>query len=621
MSLFYDFIKKDFRLIGGIVFVLFSYWFILLVFHPYQLVQFFETYSLGLFLAVFLMFFLTFKLPRHASILLGLGFTLAILALTLDFKWETGYSDNFLIGGILPYKDAKNYFLGTNLIFNGLPLEKAGQATERPLFPGFLSSIFLFTGANLKLSLAILAQFAGVGLYYSSRRVFHSFGALSASLYSSLLFLYIQPWIGYTMSEIFGFTMGCVAFSLLWFVAEKNNWRNLVVGLVVLLIAVSARAGAFFIFPLLVVWVGWIYRGGNRFSVKASIYTFILIIAVYLSINTLFPRLVGVPKDSSFGNFAYAIYGQVRGGTGWHSAIEDLGTRDPNIVYQAAFDFFREHPLSLLIGFVKSYRDFFLPGHSTIFPFAISGHPTWEAYVIWFGTMGILLLGLYRLIKRIRMNLSSFILVGFVGMFLSIPFLPPVDGGGRFYASTVPFFFVVPAIGLSYTTQGKHSFNQHMPSRLFRSGAVVLILLTVISPLLIYFSAEPPKSSGISSCALHQEEYRIQIYPDSYLNFIQNESKDCGISPNICINDFRENNAEFKIDDFYQEVYAMAKTGEENFRLIPTINMLDRKFHYFFVEESAINEIAYHETISGCAVEVRTKNQSIYVIKSVSLYE
>ena len=78
------------------------------------------------------------------------------------------------------------------------------------------------------------------------------------------------------------------------------------------------------------------FRGAKRFSLLAVILTLAALAAGYFVANTLYPRLVGVPDGSSFSNFAYTLYGQVRGGAGWHSAIDELGTRDPSVVYQTA---------------------------------------------------------------------------------------------------------------------------------------------------------------------------------------------------------------------------------------------------------------------------------------------
>lgn len=602
----------------SIAFVFLIYWIVLFIRLPIGFTRIFQGYSLILSVFVLITYYFSYKLPGHAGILTGMGFTLLILAFSLAHKWMSGYSDNFLIGGLLPYKDAKNFYVGSNLILNGLPLENAGQASERPLFPSFFSTLLLFSGQNLKISIAILVQLTGLGLYYSSRRVLHTFGAMSASLYSTLLFFYIQPWAGYTMSEMFGFFMGCIAFSLLWFASGTWKWPDYIIGILVLLIGVSARAGTFLIFPMLVLWLGWALRGEKKFSIKVGLYATLLILIGYFAVNSLYARIMGVPPGSSFGNFSYALYGQVHGGTGWHSAIEDLGTRDPGIVYQSAFQYFLKHPFSLLIAFAKSYRDFFVPRYSNIFPFDVYSQPLLITYTIWFVVMASLGIGLFRLLKNVKWSTAAFLLTALIGVMISIPFLPPIDGGSRFYASTVPFFFVIPAIGLSKSTDRERgTFKKEEASLGLRYSAIALMFFTLIMPILTQsFGGQSLPDAFV--CQVPHAAYIIQLNPDSYINLVQDEKTYCGITPDICLDDFLENNTEFKIDDFYQEIHSMMKESGMNIRLIPAINLIDRKFHYFYIDTTKVDMGASRQLASGCATEVLTKNQSIFIVESIS---
>ena len=593
------------------------YWTVLSLKPPDVLTRIFQGYSLGLFVFVLAVYYFTYRLPGKLSVITGLGYTLLLLAFALLYRWTSGYSDNFLIGGLLPYKDAKNFFVGSNLILNGMPLVNAGQATERPLFPSFFSSVLLLSGGNLKISIAILVNFVGLGLYASSRRVFHSFGALAASLYSTLLFFYIQPWAGYTMSEPFGFLMGCVALYILWPAARQLKRLDLIIGLLVLLIAVSARAGTFLIFPILAIWVGWAFRNDKRFSVKAGVITLLVIVIGYFTVNTLYARIMGVPEGSSFGNFAYALYGQVRGGTGWHTAIEELGTRNPAVVYKAAFDFFTRHPLSLLIGVAKSYRDFSLPGYSNIFSFDVAGQPVWITYIMWFVFIALLFLGLFRLIRNTRNNAASFLLAGFLGVVLSIPFLPPIDGGSRFYASTVPFFFVIPVIGLSKSPDWEQADSERPSSQMGRYGSLALILLTLILPILTSTFSKKIVPGAVA-CQPAQEAFVIRANPGSYIDLVQEENTSCGLAPKICFDDFLENNTELHIDDFYQQLYSLASTSQNNMRILPTLNLLDGNFHYFVITDRQELEISSQKLLSGCATRILTENQRIFLIESIS---
>jgi hypothetical protein len=346
-----------------------------------------------LFVFTLLLYYLSLRLRGNIGVLVSLGLTMALFALVLSYKWTSGFSDNFMIGGLLPYKDAKNYYLGADLILHGLPMEKAGQATERPLFPGFLSSILMLTGQNLKIAVAVIAQLAAIGLYLSAQQIRQSMGALPASLYITLMYFYIQPLIGYTLSELLGFTLGCLGFVLTWHASHNLKWFDLLPGLITLLVAASARAGAFFIFPILVIWAGWIFRGEKRFSIKAAGYAFLIVSVGYFLVNAAYAQWLGIPSGSAFGNFSYALYGQVRGGTGWHSAIEELGTRNPPAIYRAALQFFLEHPLSLFIGFAQAYRDFFLPGNQSIFAFRSRWLAERGKLVLWVGTIVLLLDG------------------------------------------------------------------------------------------------------------------------------------------------------------------------------------------------------------------------------------
>src|SRR5215208_2361384 len=123
-----------------------------------ELSRYFHVFSPILFLAIITLYYGAFSARGMGRVVLPLALTMTLVALSLSYMWTSGFSDNFLIGGLLPYKDAKNYFFGVNLLLNGLPMLNAGQATERPLFPGFLASLLMFTGRNLQLAIAMMVQ-------------------------------------------------------------------------------------------------------------------------------------------------------------------------------------------------------------------------------------------------------------------------------------------------------------------------------------------------------------------------------------------------------------------------------------------------------------------------------
>jgi hypothetical protein len=544
---------------------------------------------------------------------------MALFALTLSYVWTSGFSDNFIIGGLLPYKDAKNFYLGAELIRYGLPVVRAGQATERPLFPSFLAAVLFFTGQNLKLTIGIIVQLMGVGLFVAARQIRNSFGALAGAIFTAFLYFYIMPWVGYTMSESLGFVAGCFAFSLLWLTAARLNWIDLLLGLLTLLVAVSARAGAFFIFPMLAIWAGWIRRGETRISVKAAVYVLGCIVAGYFLFNSVYSRFLGIPLGSSFSNFAYTIYGQVRGGTGWHSAIEDLGTRNPSIVYQEAWKFFREHPLSLFIGFAKAYREFFGFATGNIFPFMGEGWQYWFNLIAWLGAVTLMVIGLIRLFKDIHSRHSSLLLAGFLGTFLSIPFLPPIDGGTRFYAGTVPFFYVIPAVGISLLMKEKQpgmipDVHRRAEVMSLRFVSAAMIAFATILPAFLFVIGHKP-AHVIPQCSPDQKPFEIQVDPGSYIDLVLGGS--CTGIPEVCLDKFETNNIEKSTDDFYQELSSLIRDDNTSVRLIPGFDLLAERFRYVYISHVKLSGDPSPGLMSGCAVLISTKNQTIFQVENI----
>ena len=603
---------------GFIPFLLF--WIILTAKIPYSFTRFFSSYSLVLFGLILVAYYSSFRLPDHYRILAVCSLTMVLFALTLSYKWTSGYSSNAIIGGFLPYKDGKNYYYGTNLILSALPLGGTSNASWRPLFPGFMSSLLLLTGRNLKMTMAIIVALSGFSSYLLVRQVDKSLGALPASLYGTFLYIFIQKHIGLATSETFGFTVGCLAFLMLWRVALAPTSLHLLLGLVALLLAVSARAGTFLIFPLLIIWSGLAFRGKGRFSYRWATISLILVLIGFSCLNTAFGRLLGVEADSSFGNFAFVLYGQVRGGTGWHSAIEDLGTSDTNIVYRASWRFFREHPFSLLIGIIKAYRDFFHPFEGGIFPLRMRGQNDWLGLVTWVCAIALMFKGLNLLIRSIHLNLSSLLAAGFAGIFLSIPFLPPIDGGPRFYASTMPFFLALPAVAVcrSYTDKARVESPDEPLSResvISSLGLIVILTLTLVVPI-VTFSSQSSVSRSAPACPEEQVPFVAQFHPQSYLDILPEGQAACGIVPEICLGDFDRNGLVKTADDFYQDLLARSRSSESGIRVIPAINLLDTKFRYFIMSHDRAPDLTSSGVFSGCAIEFNTSNQRIFQVES-----
>jgi len=234
----------------------------------------------------------------------------------------------------------------------------------------------------------------------------------------------------------------------------------------------------------------------------------------------------------------------------------------------------------------------------------------------------LLLWGLIRLIQDIQSNRASLLLAGFLGIMASIPFLPPVDGGARFYASTMAFFFVLPAVGFGQLTSRIEpksiSKNDRDPEgRTSQAVSIILILTTLLVPIGLHSLGRKPHYSD-PACLSPQLPFAIQMYPGSYLDLLKDSTSPSGLTPEVRLEDFDKNNAEKENDDYYQKLLYLAKGNSTNVRIIPAIDFIEDGFHYFYASQ---NNIPTGRLITGCAIEIKTKNQSIYEIKSIAVNE
>jgi len=581
------------------------------------------SYSVGLFLLLFFLYVLSFVAESRTEIPLGLLVTLVIGGLTLLDKWGSGFSDNSLIGGLLPYKDGGNYYISAEMLLNGIRISRGGSsAAWRPLFPGFFAIFLLLTRHHLQWALALIYGWAGIGLYLASRRVARDYGILAGSLLATFLFFYLQPSIGSTMSESAGFLFGCLSFVLLWRAAQYQNAREFLAGLVVLTLALSIRAGAFFILPMLVLWAGWTFRGTGKFSMRWAGIAVLVSAAAFVTMNVIYPRLVVERGVIAFGNFAYTLFGQVRGGTGWNSAIKIVGTTDPEPIMQETLRFFRQHPLSFFIGAAKSYRDFFFT-EIGLFQFmsdpkeGLIGKLFWIAALLLFGA------GIIRAWRFWKVNpVFSFLLACLIGVFFSVPFLPPIDGGSRFYASSMVFSLALPALALPFELPIALPFQSHpLANRdkhisyfaIFSFSAVVVL---VIFPILILHFSSPSLFSA-PTCSENLRPFVVKLYPGSYLDLVK--AGDCGFAPDICMPDFIKNCTELKTDDFYQEIVSIADQ-KNALRMTLALNLLNGNAFYLIGTPEQLDISAPGQILAGCAVYIRTRTQYIYLIQSSKLY-
>ena len=287
---------------------------------------------------------------------------------------------------MLPFSDASGYYYDARRLLQGYPFE---WSARRPLFPGLLSTLLALTGDNLQVTLAMLVAFNGVAAYLLARELRETHGAAAAAVSTMVLFFFyrVDGGLGTALTENLGLPMGAIAFAVLWRSSRVRDLSGVSLGLGLLTFALMARAGAFFVLPVLVLavavafrerrpafpsatlWRGWL-------SIRAGIAAFA---AVFVSAGlTLFvSRLLSNPsgEHTAFSNFSQSLYGLVVGGKGWNQVLVDHpGAAEGAQIYSLAWQALRAHPMGIVEGSLKMWATYFRPlGPHHVFAFVQDG--------------------------------------------------------------------------------------------------------------------------------------------------------------------------------------------------------------------------------------------------------
>ncbi|NMB57656.1 MAG: hypothetical protein GYA12_00670 [Chloroflexi bacterium] len=477
--------------------------------------------------------FLVLKLPYNISRFLLLGIISAILVLPIAGLWASGQSEQYILGGIIPFSDARFYFTDSHRLLEGSVFFTG--AARRPLFTTLMSSIQWLTGQNLPLTIAVLTLILGYAMYFATYEFRTREGAIAGSVFLVLLYSYARLLLGKTLSEFAGLPLGLLALVFMLRGITRKQLKLMITGLFLLSLGLNARAGAFFILPVLALWTGWYFRKSGGLHWRSFILACLAVVLGFL-INLVAFNTYSSPDSAPFGNFSFTIYGVARGGLGWtqvfteHPETWEMPTGEQSrYIYSLTLDIIRRKPMNLVKGILSSYQTFF-------------SLDDYYGSLCWFGDQGVtgtiarigyyllMLTGLFFCIKNIKNPVRSFYLTSFIGIVLSIPFAPPIDSNRmRVYAATIPFFISIPGIGLA-------SLADHLPWEFFRPDktefpslippktlSAVLVIMMTVQPL-IPFKSTHSETPPIFSCSTGLKPVSFRILPGNHIRIVDQDS-------------------------------------------------------------------------------------------------
>ena len=434
-----------------------------------------------------------FRIPGRIGNILAFLAVAILFVLGLAGLWASGGTQSILLSGLIPLSDATNYYIDALRILNGS--EISDFSAMRPFFPGFLSLLLWLTGKNLMVAVSIITAIASVTSYLASREIQRTHGAETAVFFLMMIFLYFRHHSGTTMSESLGVPVSLLGTALLWKGISAKQKNTFLFGLVLLTLALNIRPGAMFVLSAVLLWGGFFFRGEKRFSATFFLVGAALVLAVFL-LNGLMIKTLAGPDATAFSNFSWALFGLVSGGKSWtyifeaHPEVFSLApSMQGRAVFELILDQFLQDPSLALHGALNYWRVFFSSTWYNAYAF-VAGENYWVNETARYGMYLLCGLGLLKWFRNRNDPFAGLAIAGALGVLASVPFVPPTDAYRvRLYAATIPFFILLPGIGVAFLAE-------KLPARWFQRESeqagsftvevfsIVMMVCMLLAPLL-----------------------------------------------------------------------------------------------------------------------------------------
>jgi hypothetical protein len=502
-------------------------------------------------LLLFLLLYISFRLRGPAGKTLSLTLTLALFALALAGLWATGQTQSTVLSGIVPLFDAADYY--TDALRLQVGQDFSDFSARRPLFAGFLSLLLWLTGQNLMGALALLTLLTALACYLAAREIQATHGAEVAVFVLVILFLFYRHHSGTVMSENLGLPLGTLGFALLWRGTAQTKKILFWLGLFVTTLALNARAGAFLTLPLLLLWGGWAFReAGHRFSFRFLLISAAFVFAAF-AINLVLVRLLSPPTGVPFANFSYTLYGLASGGKSWvyvfelHPELLDLPADEQSrIIYRMAFDRIRNDPGLLVKGALFNWSMLFSDTWYSAYSF-VGGEKRILRNISQWAIFVLCALGLVRWFRKPDDPLTSLAGISALGVFLSVPFLPPTDAYRmRPYAVSMILFGLLPALGLRFgmdilkLAPGGKSDEGNTRSGMLVVFTTLLVAAAIMGPLLVKGFGKLPQFAQ-ASCPQGSDRISIRFDRGTHFNILREKAPGLDWMPDFHIGRFKQN--------------------------------------------------------------------------------
>ena len=422
------------------------------------------------------------KYSTNLTVWLLLSFLL--IGSQLIYNWSGEELSYFYIGGLLPNSDAGNYYEGArDLLIEG---DLSIWSSRRPMMTTYLASILAISNFSLIYTVSIISGLAAFSVALVSASIRRTEPAAVALWAIVLIFFFYNGYVGTTLSENLGLTLGGLAFVCLWAAADNRKIHLFLLGVFFMALAQITRSGAVLVLPFLILW-GMFWLASNFRSKMIVMFGGGAVIILAFLMNRLLLLAGGGDPALAFSNFSDTLYGlsvasQLSIGA-WKQIVVDhpdvASLAEPvrsQSIYRLAFDNIISQPGTFATALFRNLQTYTISNGGLNM---VAGTKAWVLVQIP-SLLGVL--WCIRYFKNPRYVLLLFVLGGIL---LSATIVTE-DGGLRVFAATVPFSAVIAALGLRWIYRS--SFNKDLKNYIPDESQVSYEKFAVYSGVLLVIS-------------------------------------------------------------------------------------------------------------------------------------
>ncbi len=445
---------------------------------------------------------------------------------------NSGMSDQYALGGVIPWSDAFTMQLNTQRFLYG---GQMGQAVAiRPLSTIFYA-VFLRCFDNNYFALHVfLCVITAVCLIFSMEEVSRVYGSISGAFCFTILYFYIRQRFGTFMTEPYGFLCGLISCYWLMKGISGKKQIQMLTGFLFLSIGLNARPAAMFLFPAVGLWYFFVFLKGNskRFLWAAAA---LLLMLSGFGLNRLAQIAVYGNDPIPNRQAAEMVYGLCLGGKSWGDVVgspEMIALNDSeNIIKDVAAlcaPVLKEHPENIFAALKTIFWDSLIRSpYYGAFSF-INGNPQKIQTFARFSLMAVWLMSIVFLISEKKRKECSFLLVCAFGITLSECAAVPFSTNYlRLYAVSMwvpacivgyfPQFLLNKVSAKMQPSVHCQKYSYHFVSTIFGILSAIITAAAAVGPWFIKNFPLDPKSAAAGICSPDQDVLVTSVDKGSYI--------------------------------------------------------------------------------------------------------